>query len=188
MAPEIDRKSDRTVSNRPFHYARTVTALVALAVGNIGAQDSTALQRPHWMVGGSLGVIGFAGGPASADFTLIGIHFTQLKPGRLGADVSINVMPRLLTVGALTGAARVGVALPVAVASGMLLLPSAGVTLVGGAGQGGAGGTAGVNVGGAAVLGTGRVGLRTGLTWHRIKDVGSVWLLELGLVKRRIGK
>ncbi|MEP7384644.1 MAG: hypothetical protein ABI910_23435 [Gemmatimonadota bacterium] len=164
-----------------------VTALVALAVGNLRAQDSTAVQRAHWMVGGSLGVVGSAGERAPAEFTLIGVHFTQVKPGRVGADISINVMPRLLTAPALAGAARVGVALPLAVAPGMLLLPSAGVTLVGGAGPGGGGGTAGYNLGGAAVLGTGRVGLRTGLTWHRFKDEGSAWLLEVGLVKRHVG-
>jgi len=85
-----------------------VTALVALAVGNLGAQDSTVLQRAHWMVGGSLGVVGSPRERVRAELTLIGMHFTQLKPGRLGADISINVMPRLLADGVLGGAAVLG--------------------------------------------------------------------------------
>jgi len=67
------------------------------------------------------------------------------------------------------------------------MLPSAGVSLVGAASGDGGGINTGLNAGLAAVIfGTGSVGLRTGVTWHRFAGAEtSVSLWELGLVRVR---
>ncbi|MCY7378700.1 MAG: hypothetical protein LH467_05085, partial [Gemmatimonadaceae bacterium] len=84
----------------------------------------------------------------------------------------------------LLSGARGGVALPLALAPNVLLLPSAGLTLIGGAGAGGVGGTWGTNLGAAAVFGSGSMGFRTGVTWHRLNDsADGIWLLEFGVVR-----
>lgn len=80
---------------------------------------------------------------------------------------------------------RGGVALPLLLAPGTWLLPSTGVSLIGGAGAGGGGGAIGYNAGvAAAAFGISRTGLRIGITWHRFQDLqGTVWLVELGFVR-----
>ena len=99
-------------------------------------------------------------------------------------NISIGILPRILADGFLLAGARGGVALPLALAPNVLLLPSAGLTLIGGLGAGGGGGTWGSNLGAAAVFGSGSTGFRTGVTWHRLNDGGeSIWLLEFGVVK-----
>jgi hypothetical protein len=146
-------------------------------------QDSDGAKPRGWLVGASIGVPAFDG-DASPDLFTVAVHGTQLRPGRLGADFELGTMPRALSEGLAVGFARAGVALPVQLSQGVLLLPSAGVSLVGAAGSEDAGGTTGFNAGLAAVLfGAGSVGLRTGVTWHRFGDTGTSLLLgELGLV------
>jgi hypothetical protein len=114
------------------------------------------------------------------------MNFTQMRPGRLGADFAIGTMPRAFAFGAGVLGARAGVVLPIAPSADVLFLPSAGVSLVGGAGEGGGGAIGGFNAGAAMVLWTNDVGFRSGITWHRFQDFReSVWLVEIGIVRAK---
>ena len=147
--------------------------------------EGSATSGPRgWLVGASVGVP-IVDGAAIPDLFTIGINWTQLRPGRLGADFSLGTMPRALTGGVVAGGARGGVALPLALSRGVLVLPSAGISLLGAAGTGGGEGTTGFNAGLAAVIhGAGSAGLRTGVTWHSFGDAGgAVWLWEVGIVR-----
>jgi hypothetical protein len=148
------------------------------------AADSTGAERRGSLVGLSVGVPRYEGETVPELFT-VGVQWTQLRPGRPGFDFAIGTMPRLLSEGLVVFGARGGVAVPIAPAPGVLLLPSAGVSLLGGVGAGGGAGTSGFNAGlAAAVLPAGGVGLRAGVTWHRFEEAGGgVWLWELGLVR-----
>jgi hypothetical protein len=115
----------------------------------------------------------------------IGMNVTQLTAGRLGADFSVGTMPRALMSGAGVIGLRFGGVLPAALARDVVLLPSAGLSLLGIAGEGIATGFAGVNAGLAAVLWTGPTGVRTGITLHHFDQArGVIWLIEFGLVRR----
>jgi hypothetical protein len=144
--------------------------------------DTASAPAADWLVSASFGVPGFRSQPILELFT-IGMQWTQFRPGRLGGDFSLGTMPRLLAEGALVLGFRGGTALPIAVTPNLVVVPSAGVSLIGGAGQGGGGGVAGLNGGLAVVLfGTGTTGLRTGITWHRFEDTrAAVWLVEMGV-------
>ena len=157
---------------------------LASAQNSPSAQDSAGPRLRGWLVGASVGVPVVDGVSVPELFT-IGINWTQLRPGRLGADFSLGTMPRALSEGVLAVGARGGVALPLALRPGVLVLPSAGVSLLGGAGGGGGAGTTGFNAGLAAVIhGAGSAGLRTGVTWHRFSDAkAAVWLWEVGVVR-----
>ena len=158
--------------------------ILGLAARESQAQDSSSVPRSRWMVGGSLGSLRYGGEFAPLEYTTIGMHFTQVRPGALGADFSIGIVPRALTEGFLLSGARGGIAVPLALTPNVLLLPSAGLTLIGGMGAGGVGGTWGSNLGAAAVFGSGSTGFRTGVTWHRLSGGGDgIWLLELGVAK-----
>src|SRR5262249_6895076 len=102
-------------------------------------------------------------------------------------DFAVGTMPRALAEGVAVGFARAGVALPFHLSRGVVILPSAGVGLAGAASGEGGGVNSGLNAGLAAVLfGTGSVGLRTGVSWHRFAGAEtSVSLWELGLVHVR---
>lgn len=148
------------------------------------AQDSLEAKRIDWLLGASVGVPSYDGEMA-AELLTLGVHFTQFRVNRLGADLSLGTVPRLLGNGVVTFGARVGVALPLAVAPRVLLLPSGGLSLLGGFGAGGGGGTSGLNAGVAAVLLRGNaIGFRTGVTWHRFRDAdGALLLWEVGFVR-----
>jgi hypothetical protein len=165
-------------------------ALMLVLAGGTPAQgqDSTATPSGGWMLGASLGMFGVGTESLPLELFTFGMHWTQVRPGHLGADVSIGTVPRVLAEGVVIAAARLGVTYPLSVAPGVLLLPTAGLSVIGGAGAGGAGATTGYNLGGAVVLGTGPVGFRAGATWHRL-DLSSsaVWLVELGIVGRPAG-
>ncbi len=178
--------------------ALSVAASVALAGGALpfalAAQappppapsaDSAGAAPGGWLFGASVGVPGYEGEAVPELFT-VGVHWTQLRPGRPGVDLAIGTMPRVLAEGFAAVGARAGVALPLALSRGAVLLPSAGVSLLGGVGAGGGGGTTGLNAGVAAVLGpAGGAGLRTGVTWHRFGEAGGgLWLVEVGVVRR----
>ena len=146
------------------------------------SRDSDRARPRGWLVGGSIGVPA-VDGDVSPDLFTIAVHGTQLRAGRLGADLAIGTMPRAFAEGVAVGFARAGVALPFQPSKSVLLVPSAGVTLAGAASGDGGGTTTGLNAGLAAVLfGTGSVGLRTGVTWHHFTDAGGVSLWEIGLV------
>ncbi len=179
MSAPIARRIARTTSMRWRLVALLILALVAR---ESRAQDSSSAPPSRWMVGGSVGAIGYGGDFAPLEYTTLGMHFTQVRPGALGADFSIGIIPRVLADGFLLAGARAGLALPLALAPNVLLLPSAGLTLIGGLGAGGGGGTWGSNVGAATVFGSGSTGFRTGVTWHRLSDGGDgIWLLEFGV-------
>lgn len=148
------------------------------------AQDSPGTRRSEWLVGISLGVPGHED-EFIPELLTMGVHWTQLRAGRMGADFSLGTVPRALGEGVLVLGARGGIALPLAVSPGILLLPSAGVSILGGVGVAGAGGIVGLNAGVAAVLlQTDAAGLRTGVTWHRFGETGeALWLVEVGLVR-----
>jgi hypothetical protein len=171
--------------------SRALALSVVLLVGAspVGAQigrADTNVRQPHgdWLVGASFGVPGYGTEPLMELFT-IGIQWTQLRPGRLGADFSLGTMPRAFAEGVAVVGLRAGGALPLTLSPGVLLLPSAGASLIGGAGAGGGGGLVGLNAGVAAVVfGTSATGLRTGVTWHRFQEGrGAIWLVEIGVVR-----
>jgi hypothetical protein len=136
-----------------------------------------------WVIGASIGMPGY-GKEAAPELFTVGMNVTQIKAGRLGADISVGTMPRAFTGGAAVVGARAGGVLPIALAPDVLLLPSAGLSLLGGAGDGAVTGLAGVNAGIAAVVWTGPIGVRTGITWHHFQNArGAIWLVELGIVR-----
>jgi hypothetical protein len=157
--------------------------LLAVGAGPVGAQDTLSQARSGWLIGASFGVPGY-GSDAIPELFTIGIHWTQLRPGRLGADFSIGTIPRIVVEGVAVLGFRAGGTLPLALAPRLVVLPSAGVSLIGGVGPGGGGGAGGLNAGVATVLfGTSSTGLRTGVTWHRFEDTGgALWLFEVGAV------
>ena len=173
------------------HFTRRITcashllasiALLLTGASRVSAQDSLAQHTP-WMVGASVGLLGTGSQASPLEFGIVGVNFTQRRPGHPGADIAVGTMPRALAAGVVPIAVRAGVALPVAAAPGLLLLPSAGFSVLGVTSGYGSGGAAGWNVGGAAVLGTGSTGVRVGLTSHWMSGGNSaVWLLEVGLV------
>jgi hypothetical protein len=180
---------DFTANSVSFaHSARLAALLLTLGAADLIAQDSTGVSNRGWMVGASLGMLGVGNRPAPLELTTVGVHFTHIQPGRLGADISLGTVPRALAEAVLAFGLRAGVTLPVRINEGILVLPSAGVTVCGAGGEGAAAGAYGFNFGGAAVIGTGPVGLRTGVTWHRIgASAPAIWLLELGFVRRPVG-
>jgi hypothetical protein len=165
--------------------SRAVALGLLLSVGAspVGAQDTLSQAPRGWLIGASFGVPGY-GREAAPELFTIGIHWTQLRPGRLGADFSVGTIPRIVVEGVAVLGFRAGGTLPLALAPRLVVLPSAGVSLIGGLGPGGGGGAAGLNAGVAAVLfGTSSTGLRTGVTWHRFEDTGgALWLFEVGAV------
>lgn len=182
----MSRKEDVAVSS--IRIRSLALGLILLGGGApAGAQalpaDTLSQARDGWLIGGSVGLPGFGSEVAAEAFT-IGVHWTRARPGRLGADFSLGTIPRTLAEGVLVLGLRGGVALPLLLAPGTWLLPSTGVSLIGGVGAGGGGGAIGYNGGiAAAAFGTGRTGLRIGITWHRFQDLqGTVWLVELGFV------
>ncbi|NUO37405.1 MAG: hypothetical protein HOQ17_16670 [Gemmatimonadaceae bacterium] len=174
----------RWVGRGTARAAIVAATLLAMIGGRLGAQDSSAVKRQGWIIGGSLGMLGSGREAAPLELTTVGMSFTQVAPGGLGADIAIGTIPRTLAAGVVVLGARFDATVPLSIAPGVLLLPAAGLTLVGGAAEGGGGGTAGYNLGAAAVLGTGTVGFRTGVTWHRLPDIRSgIWLLEVGIAR-----
>ena len=159
---------------------------VGLASGQTSpiGQDSASARPSGWLIGGSIGVPAVEGN-TSVDLFTVAAHWTQLRPRGVGADFAVGTMPRALAEGVVVGLGRAGFVLPFRVSQGVLILPSAGVTLVGAASGDGGGSNTGLNAGLAAVIfGTGSVGLRTGVAWHRFAGAdASVTLWELGLVR-----
>ena len=145
--------------------------------------DSTSRSGRDWLIGVSAGIPGYDKQAAPELFT-IGVNASQIKPGRLGADLSLGTMPRAFIEGVGVLGGRAGAVFPIAPTPDVLLLPSAGLSLVGGGGGDGGGAIGGFNAGLAAVIWSGDVGVRTGVTVHRFADLrGTVWLVEFGVVR-----
>jgi hypothetical protein len=160
--------------------------LICCAPAALRAQDSARVHQSDWMLGWSMGVPGYRDDFELALFTL-GAHFTQLRPGPIGADFSIGTAPYVALNGLMTVGVRAGLALPLMLSSGPVFVPSVGVSLIGGAVPDGGGfGTGGLNAGLAAVFfGRASDGLRLGVTWHKFADMdGTIWLVEIGSAHR----
>jgi hypothetical protein len=159
----------------------------AQAVADTNQRAVTADSQSGWLLGASVGVPGSQLGPMLELFT-VGIHGTHVRaPGQIGFDYSIGSMPSLLAEGVLVLGVRAGVALPLALSPRALLLPSTGVSAIGGASGGGGGALAGLNAGISGVaFGASGTGMRAGITWHRFQDSrAAVWLVEFGVVGLR---
>lgn len=167
--------------------------LALTATSSLRAQDTPAQQDSStrhdisndgatWVIGASAGLL-TTGLSYEEGVGTLGAHFTQIQPGHAGLDISLGIAPRGVQYGVLVAGVRGGVTYPLVPAPGFVLLPTAGVSLLGAATGEGSGGVVGVNVGGAALVGDGDLRLRTSITWHRMKDTNrGIWLIELGFV------
>ncbi len=146
------------------------------------APSDTASEMPdEWLIGMSLGVPGSQRNVYPDLFT-VGLQFTQVRAGRIGGDIAIGTMPYLFANGMLPFGFRGNVTVPL-VTPHLIVLPTAGVSAVGAMGPGGGGGVIGVNGGIAAVVRSGGLGLRAGITWHKFAGATNpIWLLEVGFV------
>lgn len=164
----------------------TLVVLLCAATSGAARAQAAPADSAHgeWLRGMSVGVPGYRN-RAAPEFMTIGANLTYVLPGRLGADVALGVLPRGLTAGVLPLVIRVGGARPIAAAPNFLLIPGAGVSLVGAMGSGGIGGIPGLNWGASAIVhGDAPIALRTSITMHRfLGSRGSIWLVELGLVR-----
>ncbi|HEV7993044.1 MAG TPA: hypothetical protein VGP25_14555 [Gemmatimonadaceae bacterium] len=157
-------------------------AIVLLFIAGPAQAQDTTLVRDGWIVGPLIGVPG-VGRESAAEFFTLGVGGTRLVPNRPGADLAIGIVPRILSEGVVAMGARAGLALPLALTGDLFLIPSAGLSAVGGVGSGGGGGTGGIYGGAAAVIAAGSVGFRAGVTLHRYgQPDGNLWLVEVGLM------
>lgn len=162
-----------------------ITSAVDLPAQSPPASDSVHQVPSEWLVGGSIGFPGYGLQTSPTMFT-VGAHWTQAHVGRLGADFAVGSVPWALANGFAAVGARGGVTVPLPLSERVLLLPSAGVSVLGAVGSGGGVGTTGFNAGIAAMfLKDSGAGLRTGVTWHILHDGASaLWLWEVGFVRR----
>lgn len=168
-------------------WGRTVmasSAMIVLWTSIAFTQDAPARADTisRWLVGGSVGLPGFGDETFPELFTL-GVHWTHADPNRVGLDFSLGVLPRAFAEGVAVFGLRGGLVFPIALGPRMLVLPSAGGSLVGGVSGGGLGGFAGFNTGLATVILNRSRGFRTGVTWHWFEgEPRPLWLWEIGLV------
>jgi hypothetical protein len=155
-----------------------VLALMATIPVTAHSQDSTG--KAPWLSTLSVGFPSFEGEMSLMLFT-VGGNFTKIRPGTITPDFSIGTMPYVLAYGVIPVAARAGVALPMETKSGLLILPSAGLSaVVLAAGDDGAS-LLGRNFGIALAS---RKGSRFGVTWHQFEGE-TIMLLEIGVGRLR---
>ena len=149
------------------------------------AQDTTAAVRDGWLVGPLVGLPG-SGSDYDLQFMTLGVSATRLAPSRAGMAVAVGTIPRAIVEGVVPVAVRIGPSIPIALSPDFFLIPSVGLSGVGGIATGGAiGGTGGYYWGAAAVTGRRSTGFHLGVTWHRPasgEDV-TLWLVELGIMR-----
>lgn len=161
--------------------ARGLVLLSAIA-SNGAAQDSTLGRRSEWMIGGSVGALGYRN--EVWDAMTVGFHAARVRRGELGVDIGIGTLPQALFSGVAAFGGKLDLTVPLVPTPGLILLPTAGLSVLGAAGAGAAGATAGFNLGLAAVFGSGRTGLRLGVTSVWIGESrGGLWNLEVGVVR-----
>lgn len=171
----------RTVA-RAFDPRLLLSALAFICLADRAAAQDTTSVRDGWIVGPMLAVPS-VGGETSAEVLAVGFSANRLVPNRPGVDLALAVVPYVLSEGALVLAGRLGVGVPFALTRNAFIVPSAGVSAIGGAGGGGVGGIGTVYAGAATVIAAGSLGFRAGVTWNRFGDEPrGLWLLELGLV------
>jgi hypothetical protein len=149
------------------------------------AQDTTASVGAGTLVTYTVGVPGWRSEVLAELFTL-GVHVGSARPNRLSPEVAFGVAPRVLVAGALAYGVRPGLAVPIAPTPHLLVVPSAGISIVGVAAQGGGEALIGASGGLAfVILPKTASGLRVGMTWHAFHDASeALWLLEFGVVRR----
>lgn len=179
--------------------ATTVRLLTAPFVGALlpfsaaaQQEDPLPLTPSRWMLGGTVMMPSAAGG-ADVSLVALGLSAGTLRPNALGGDLAFVVLPRAVIAGVLVVGVRANLALPLVVGRNALLVPSAGVSLLGAAGAGGVGGLPGLNGTMAMIFFTRPLsdpgpahGLRIALAMHRFgrDGEGGVQMLEIGFVRR----
>lgn len=182
----------RLRTRRSFRRAalRLGFALVIGCAMSAGAQDSTVrrdsatLRRDRWIVGPSIGMP-TVGGDVSPEMLTIGLQFTRVDPGHLGADMAVGTLPRALAEGVAAFGFRADAAYTVSLSPKLLVLPAAGLSVIAAMGPGGGGGTMGINAGLAAVFHSeSQTGLRVGVTAHQFTMAEvPIFLIEVGVVR-----
>lgn len=145
-------------------------------------------MRGGWAVGASLGkLLDDARAPSGV---MVGVHATQVRPGRVGADVWAGTAPQALRGFWTIAGVRLGAVYTIVVSPRVALLPGAGVTLVGGIspccdGFVGVGTGAFVNAGSALIVGVSKsAGLRVSVTRQFLPGgEGGVVLMEMGVIR-----
>jgi hypothetical protein len=164
--------------------------LVLVLVGSSRAQSQEPAEPgPElnpWVMGISAGVPRESGN-SYAEYFMVGAHTTHVRPGRVGADVSLSTLPRLVPLGVFPFVIRAGVVLTLPLGSNLLLLPGAGISAVGGISSEGGGAGGGLQAGAALIAAPeGRPRLRAGATWHQLAGLeGAIVVLELGVLFSR---
>jgi hypothetical protein len=172
---------ERTAGRAGLRSLIACIIVLGCAATPVSAQEDTS-ARDGWIVGPLVGVPG-VGRESAAELFTLGVGGTRLVPNRPGVDLAIGFVPRVLSEGLIVLGARAGVALPLALTRDVFLVPSAGLSAVGGLGSGGGGGTGGLYGGAAAVVASGPIGFRAGITLHRFGEgSGNFWLAEIGIM------
>jgi hypothetical protein len=175
VPPALKARADR--------YVLLALVLAVVCATSAGAQDSTIARRDGWIAGVSVGMP-LAGGELAPELITVGFNATRFGPGSAGLDFSLGTMPRILAEGAFAYGIRANVSYPVVVSSSFVLLPSAGLSLIGLASEYGGNGAMGVNAGISAVLfSQSSVGMRAGVSVHRLSITDTpIFLIEVGVV------
>lgn len=202
MSPFLQHRPPTKVSCprvEPRLCAGGLTAQRALRLGlalavccsmSLRAQDSTTngdsgtLRRDGWIIGPSIGMP-TAVGEVNPELITVGLNFTRLNPGHLGADLSLGTLPRALAAGFFAFGIRGDAAYPLSVSPNMLLYPAAGLSMIGAVSGDGGAGLVGINAGLAAVFyGNAPIGLRIGVTAHQfLAATTPIFLIEVGVVQ-----
>ena len=144
------------------------------------------------MIGGTIMIPQVSGG-SGAEFTAVGLTVSPARPNRLGAELAFVIVPYALGFGVVAGAVRANIGLPIRLGPNMLLVPSAGLTLLGALGSGVGGGSRGVNGTVALVYvfdanpASASIGVRAALAVHQFGSgqEGALRMFELGIVRWR---
>ena len=185
-------------SRIPLTMHRLAAASLAFAASTVStaacAQEMTSTDSTKSrssMIGGTI-MIPQVSGRSGAEFTAVGLTVSPARPNRLGAELAFVVVPYALGFGVVAGAVRANIGLPIRLGPNMLLVPSAGLTLLGALGSGVGGGRRGVNGTVALVYGfdstqasASSIGLRAALAFHRFgsSDDGGIRMFEIGIVR-----
>jgi hypothetical protein len=171
-----------SMSRRSYHCVGLIAATCLIAQSLLAQAPDSAAKGAPWLAALSVGVPGYRTEVSPLLFTL-GLHFTQLRDGKLSADLAIGTMPILILAGLPVVGVRGGLALPMQTSQRSFLIPSAGLSAIVVTGFEGDGGmVTGWNTG-LAYTTAGRTShYKLGVTWHRFLDgEGTIWLLEVGV-------
>lgn len=172
-----------------WQIALLTLGLVLLST-ELRGQDSLPPERgPRWMLGGTLMIP-----PAGASFSAVGLTAATTRPLRLGTDLAVAIVPRAIASGVFAAAIRANLSVSLPLRPSTLIIPSAGVSLLGAGGTVGFAGTRGYN-GTIALVGFGKaledrtpaIGFRVAYSAHKFGDLVSAPLLhvlEVGVVRR----